>query len=137
MECTYEYNPGADTIEVTTNGTADAEKLVEMVRHIAAMCAERPSANVLVDHSRLKAGKLTMDGVRTASNATVSLKNVTGKRKCAHVVENDLQYGLVRAWEMLVEVSGYPELEMRVFRARTEALEWWNANEYQYGREKC
>ena len=124
MRCTYEYDANADTVEATTDGTADTEELVEMVRHIAAMCAERPSASIIVDHSRLKAGTVTMDGVRTVSNATVSLKDVLGKRKCAHVVQNDLQYGLVRAWEMLVEVNGYPELEMRVFRARNEALDW-------------
>ena len=124
MNCAYRYNSDADTIEVTTDGPADTKELEAMARSIAAMCAERPSANIIIDHSRLKAGAVTMNEVRTVSNVTVSLKDVLGKRKCAHVVENDLQYGLVRAWEMLVEVNGYAELEMKVFRARDGALEW-------------
>jgi hypothetical protein len=124
MTFRYDYNSDTDTIEVTTTGTADIEDLVEMVRHIAKLCQERPSASIMVDHSSLSAGSMTMDEVRTLSNVTVSLKDAMGNRKCAHVVENDLQYGLVRAWEMMVEVNGYPELLTKAFRNRQDALAW-------------
>ncbi len=127
MTCKYEYNSSVGTIDATTDGIADLEELVAMVRHIAELCGEKRSANIIVDHSQLNAGTITMDEVRTLSNVTVSLKDFIGKRKCAHVVANDLQYGLVRAWEMMVELSGYREFEMRVFRTRNEALDWVQA----------
>jgi len=127
MTCKYEYNSSAQTIQATTDGIASTDELVAMVRRIAEMCEESPSANIIVDHSQLNAGTVTMDEVRTLSNVTVSLRDLIGKRKCAHIVDSDLQYGLVRAWEMMVEVGGYPELEMRVFRARKEALDWLGA----------
>ncbi len=124
MSCNYEFNPNSDTIQVTTTGAAEIEELVEMVRTIAKLCGEHPSANILVDHSSLNAGPVTMDEVRTLSGVTVSFKGIMGSRKCAHVVKDDLQYGLVRAWEMMVEVNGYPELETRAFRQREDAISW-------------
>ncbi len=124
MNCEYEYDSNSDTIEVTTTGAADVDELVDMVKSIAKLCGERPSANILVDHSSLDAGSVTMEEVRTLSSVTVSSKNTLGGRKCAHVVKNDLQYGLVRAWEMMVEVNGYPELKTRIFRERVDALQW-------------
>ncbi|HKI82719.1 MAG TPA: hypothetical protein VKA63_00160 [Candidatus Krumholzibacteria bacterium] len=124
MSCNYEFNPNSDTIQVTTTGAAEIEELVEMVRTIAKLCGEYPSANILVDHSSLNAGPVTMDEVRTLSGVTVSFKGIMGSRKCAHVVKDDLQYGLVRAWEMMVEVNGYPELETRAFRQLEDAISW-------------
>jgi len=128
MICNYGYNPNYDTIEVITNGEANLDELVDMIKNIAKLCGERPSANVVVDHSALGAGSVTMDEVRSLSTVTVSFKNILGRRKCAHVVENDLQYGLVRAWEMVVEVNGYPELRTRAFHNREDALQWVSSN---------
>jgi hypothetical protein len=35
---------------------------------------------------------------------------------CAHVVAKDIQFGLVRAWEIMIELAGVTDLRTMVFR---------------------
>jgi hypothetical protein len=118
------YDPDLDTIEATTHGLADLTTLIEMMHRIAELCRKQISANILVDHSDLDAGFLHMSEVETLSSASVSLKEAFGMRKCAHVVGNELQLGLVRAWEIMAEMYGLTDLEMMDFNHRDEAIQW-------------
>lgn len=123
------YNPGLNSVEAITLGVAEAARLKEMVFCIAGLCQQHSSANMLVDHSRLDASPVSMDDVRALSQATVLLKDVFDSRKCAHVVSTDLQFGLVRAWEALTELGGFPELDKGLFRSREEAVAWLTAGD--------
>ncbi len=97
---------------------ADITALIEMLHRIAELCGQEKSANILVDHSELDASHLTMNNIDTLSRITVSLKDTFRKRKCAHVVAEDLQFGLVRAWEIMVEIKGFTDMETRLFKNR-------------------
>jgi len=118
------YNPNLHIIEVTTDGLAAVTDLLEMVHRNAELCRKEGSANILVDHSELDASSLTMRDIQTISDACVSLKESFEKRRCAHVVSNALQFGFVRAWEMLIEANGLTELTTKLFKKREEALAW-------------
>jgi hypothetical protein len=118
------YDPGRNVIEVVTQGKASGAELREMAQYIAGLGGRHPSANLLIDHSNLDAGSLTMDAVGSLSNTTASLKDTFKARKIAHVVNGDLQYGLVRAWEIMLENAGAADIETRVFRSRTAAVAW-------------
>jgi hypothetical protein len=121
-ECVY--NPDLNIIEATTEGLADMATMLEMVQHLTEICERERSANILVDHSKLDASSVTMDNVETLSLTVVSSKDCFKGRKCAHVVSRGLQFGLVRAWEALIEVNGFTELETSTFTDRDEAIKW-------------
>jgi hypothetical protein len=124
-ECSY--YPNLNTIEVSTHGVANITALIEMLHRIAELCGQEKSANILVDHSALDASSLTMNNIDTLSRITASLKDTFKKRKCAHVVAEDLQFGLVRAWEIMVEIKGFTDMKKRLFKNRDEAIEWVKA----------
>jgi hypothetical protein len=121
-ECSY--NPNLNAVEAATSGTADVTALIELVHRISALCDQQRSANILVDHSQVDATPLTMRDVETLSRTMVACKETFQGRKCAHVVAKDLQFGLVRAWEAMIEIHGLTELETGLFTDRGEAIAW-------------
>lgn len=101
-----------------------------MVRCIAELCAQEYSANILVDHSELDASPLSMEQIQRLAALVVSLKDDFEGRKCAHVAVKDIQFGLVRAWEIMVELNGFSNFDFikMVFRNRTDAIKWFQTN---------
>ena len=124
MVADYRYNPTLNAIEVTTSGTADLPGLSDMLRHIAELCAQHGSAHLLINHSRLDAGLINMNDIRHLGRATAQMREIFGMRRFAHVVDRDLQYGLVRAWETLAGLNGLSAVDNRLFRNRSEAVAW-------------
>ena len=121
------YNPKLNVVEAVTHGSADVVRLLEMLHRITEHCRREASADILVDHSDLNAGSLTMENVETLGRTAASLNDVYRYRRCAHVVTSDLQFGLVRAWEIFVAMYDLTELETRLFKNRDEAVEWLEA----------
>ena len=126
MEYQCMYNPELDTVEGATHGKADAAQFLEMLNQVVALCGREKTANILLDHSDLDAGTLTMENIETLGRQAASKKDICMVRKCAQVVTNDLQYGLVRAWQIMVEMYDLTELETRLFKNRDEAVAWIN-----------
>ena len=124
MKYECNYNPNLNAIEVSTHGAADLATLIEMLHRIADLCLQERSANVLLDHSELDATHLTMENVERLSLDTVSLKDIFKMRKCANVVAKDYQFGLVRAWEIMLDIKGFTDVETTIFKNREEAIEW-------------
>jgi hypothetical protein len=124
MDYEFTYNPNLDAVEVATHGLADLDGLKEMNHRIAEACERERSASILVDHSDLDVSRLSMSDVEALSRTAASFKHVFGNRKCAHVVSKDSQYGLVRAWEIMVDLKGLDEVDARTFRDRDEAVGW-------------
>jgi hypothetical protein len=121
------YNPELNAVEAVTHGSADVTRLLEMLRCISELCRQQERANILVDHSDLDAGSLTMENIETLGRRAASLKDILRLRRCAHVVTSDLQFGLVRAWEIIVAMYDLSELETRLFKNRDQAVEWIKA----------
>lgn len=125
-ECNYNTDLGF--VEAVTHGAATREDMVSMCISIRDLCEKHPSANVVVDHSDLDAGPLSMDDIRYIADLVVSSRSVFAGRKCAHIAVKDIQFGLVRAWEILVELSGMSDLDTMSFRSRDSAIEWIKSN---------
>jgi hypothetical protein len=121
-ECVY--NPNLNIVEVRTSGVADMTTMIEIVHRIAEICEREKSANILVDHSELDGSLLSMGDIETLSRTSASLRDVFKTRKCAHVVAEDYQFGLVRAWQTMVEINGLTDVEARLFKSRNEAVDW-------------
>jgi hypothetical protein len=121
-ECSY--NADLNTIESVTHGLASLTGLMDMLRSILDLCSMSATANIIVDHSNLDAGPLTMKDLSKIISHVVDAKDILMTRKCAHVVATDLQFGLVRAWEIMVELAGVIDFDTMVFRSKTDAIEW-------------
>ena len=67
---------------------------------------------------------LTIGNIEAAKYLSVSSKSILNNRKCAFVVFRNIELGLVRAWENMVEWSGGIGLETKIFKQKEEALEW-------------
>lgn len=124
MEYTCSYNPTLNTIEVFANGVANLTSLIEIEHQVAELCSKEKSANILADYSEVEPGPLTLCDIDTLGGVTVSLRDIFKMRKCAHIVATGVQYGLVRAWEIIIETKGFMDIETRVFKKRSEAIEW-------------
>jgi hypothetical protein len=125
FECVY--NSELDIVEGVTHGVADVAKYLELMDRVMELCRQEEAENILVDHSDLDAGTLTMEHIETLGRTAASKKEVCKVRKCAHVVINDLQFGLVRAWEIIVSMYDLADLETKVFKNRDEATDWIKA----------
>ena len=120
------YNPDFDTFEVTSRGLGNLETMLEIGKRIIEFCLENPTAKVLVDHTRLDVTQITMNDLETMSRFVRLRMHPIGARKFAHVLENDLQFGLGRAWENMVAVhgTGLDTIETQMFREKEEAMRW-------------
>jgi hypothetical protein len=118
------YNADLNTIESVTHGLANLTGLIDMLRCILDLCSQNVTADIMVDHSNLDAGPLTMKDLSKIIGHVKNAKDILKTRKCAHVVAKDLQLGLVRAWEIMVEVAGITDFHTMVFRNKADAIEW-------------
>jgi hypothetical protein len=124
MEFECIYNPELDTVEGVTRGKADVETFLEMLNRVLEICGQQEAANIVIDHSYLDAESLSMANIETLGRKAASKKGICKVRKCAHVVTNDLQFGLVRGWEIIVSMYELSDLKTQVFRSRDDATEW-------------
>jgi hypothetical protein len=121
------YNANENVVEAVTYGKGDMTQLLEMMQCVLDLCGQQESANILIDYSELDAQSLTMENIETLGRRAAEKKDVCKVRKCANVVTNDLQFGLVRAWEIIVQLYDLVDLEIRLFKNRDEATEWIRA----------
>ncbi len=124
MEYRCTYNADQDLVEAVTGGVASPAEFSDMLIEVAGLCRRNETAHILIDHTALDVGNLRMEEIRALSRLVASARDLIRERKCAHLVGSDLQFGLVRAWEIMVEINGFPELTTRVFRDRLAALDW-------------
>jgi hypothetical protein len=124
MQYKCNYNPDLNTVETSTCGAASLTELIDMSRCITELCSQKRSANIMIDHSELDASSITIDDVNVLSSLAVAWKDILKMRKCAHIANTEVQFGLVRTWEIMVEISGLTNFNMMVFRNRDDAIEW-------------
>jgi hypothetical protein len=124
MEYDCIYNAKNNTIETTTHGLAKADVFIKMVRSIIEECKQHEIANLIVDHTDLDSSPLTIDNIETVKKITISFKSILNNRKIAFVVSRDLELGLIRAWDNMIEWSGGTAIETKIFKKREDALKW-------------
>jgi len=100
------------------------DELINMEHHIINLLAQEKTANILVDHSEVDASLITMSDVERLSQIAALSKDILTKRKCALIAANDLEFGLVRAWEIFIDMKNMKDFSTRAFRSKVPALEW-------------
>jgi len=121
-ECSY--NSALNIVETVTAGSASMTEMLEMLHCIVELCKRNESANIIVDHSKLDPDPLTTDALSNISRHVALAKDIFKNRKCAHIVAEDFQFGLVRAWETMVELAGVTDFYTNIFKNRADAVEW-------------
>ena len=81
-----------------------------------------PGLEILVDCSKSDLSGLSAADVRNASEAVVVLGEQFGTGRAAMVVGRDVDFGMVRMWELLT--ADKVPFEFCVFRNLAEACEW-------------
>lgn len=122
----YDYEP--NIIEFDTHGLATTNGIIAMLHSAIELCTQNETADIIVDHSDLDASQISKDDVLTISHHFTKAIDIFKTRKIAHIAAEDLQYGLIRMWQILVDIEGFPDLPLMVFRNKKSAIEWLKTN---------
>lgn len=118
----YAIVRGNGFLEVRTLGNAELGGLANMVDELLSHPHWEPGGKLLVDHSELNAGPITVDEVRVLADKVTQVRERFGHARCAHLVARSLEFGLVRMWEAYVE--GRWDTVTMCFRSRVDAISW-------------
>ena len=123
----YIFVSGDGFLEVKTSGSANHNALARMVDDILRHADWKAGGSILVNHSDLNPGRLTVGEIRSIANIVSHKKDGFGQARVAHLVTQDLQFGLVRMWEAFI--TGNWDASTRCFRSRDEAIAWLKSDE--------
>ena len=120
MKFTLHYFDGL--LEVKTFGEAECVKFREILESMVNHEKWNLGTPFLINHSNLNSGNLTVTDIQSIAEFNSLYKDKIGHSKCAHLVSRDLEYGMVRMWEVYVEGKWY--VTNKLFRSRDEAVKW-------------
>ena len=122
MQFNVHYYDGI--FEVTTSGDANLQGFNDFVKVIFEHEEWKPGGRILFDHTGLNAGPLTVDDVQGVANIAGQYNEQFGNAKLATVVSRDLEYGMARMWQILLEIHEVWYASEKLFRDRHEAVAW-------------
>ena len=110
--------------EVTTSGDAILQGYYDFTEALLEHEEWKPGGLILLNHTELNTGPLTIDDVQAIAIISKQYSEQLGTAKVAILVDRDLDYGMTRMWQALVEshTTSYDSVE--IFRNRNEAVAW-------------
>lgn len=110
--------------EVTTSGDALLQGYYDFTKAVLEHEEWKPGGLILLNHTELNTGPLTNDDVQEIANISGQYSEKLGTAKVAIVVDRDLDYGMTRMWQGLVEshITWYDSV--KIFRNRDGAVAW-------------
>ena len=110
--------------EITTTGDAILQGYYDFTEAVLGHEEWKPGGLILLNHTKLNTGPLTIDDVQAIANIAGQYREQLGTAKVAIVVDRDLDYGMTRMWQVLVERHTTSHDSAKIFRNRDEALAW-------------
>ena len=110
--------------EVTTSGDAILQGYYDFTKAVLEHDEWKPGGLILLDHTKLNTGPLTVDDVQAIAIISGQYSEQLGTAKVAIVVDRDLDYGMTRMWQVLVENQTISYASAKIFRNRDEAWAW-------------
>jgi hypothetical protein len=110
--------------EVTTSGDAILQGYFDFTLAVLDHEEWKPGGLILLNHTELNTGPLTIDDIQAIANISEQYSERLGKVKVAIVVDRDLDYGMTRMWQSLVESHTTSHDSSEIFRNRDEAVAW-------------
>jgi hypothetical protein len=110
--------------EVTTFGDAILRGYYDYTEAVLEHEKWKPGGLILLNHTDLNTGPLKIDDVQAIANIAGLYSKQLGTAKVAIVVDRDLDYGMTRMWQALVESYTTSPDSTKIFRNRDEAVAW-------------
>lgn len=110
-----------DAAALTTAGAASLEGFRLGIRALVDDARFQSGMPILVDHTSLDVSTLEASDVRAIGEFTATLGDRIGPSFVAVVVPDQVTFGFVRMGESYAD---QPQLSVRVFYSRQEAVEW-------------
>jgi hypothetical protein len=108
--------------EVITSGDAEVDKFGDILESLAGHEKWKPGTPFLINHAKLNAAPLTPDDMRKIAELNGRYAAKIGNSRCAHFVSRELEFGMARMWETLVE--GKWDVSEKLFKSKDEAVAW-------------
>ena len=118
----YEVHYHDGFFEIKTYGDAEPVRFRELLDLLLAHEKWKPDTAILVNHSELNAGPLTVGDIYYIAGSFVRSRVQLGQARMAILVARDLEYGMARMRTGFVE--GKWDVIENVFRSRDEAISW-------------
>jgi hypothetical protein len=82
-----------------------------------------PGSPIMFDETELKSGTLTVNDVSAIANLCLLYKKQFGSAKVAILVARDLEFGMNRMWQILMEGIDC-DISEKIFKSKSEAMLW-------------
>jgi hypothetical protein len=111
-----------EDVSVETSGSASVEGLHAMAQAIMADPRFRPRLKILIDHSGINLGVLSVQDAQRRVELLADDAGRMGPQHVAIVVGQAASYGVMRMFELLM--GDRTRLSVRLFYSQEEAREW-------------
>ena len=109
-------------VDVRFMGILDILEMKSALKSIIDQPDWKPGKSIVFDYSDLDFTGFSSKDMQMISDLVVGHKNSFGRGKWAFIISNDLQFGLMRVWEMITE-DRVPMI-INLFKNRLEAQNW-------------
>jgi hypothetical protein len=116
-------------IIITITGKLTTEDVAEMLEQIVDSEDYPANVNAIYDFTRMSFENITSDFLKSLDYQIQRGDLRRAGAKTAYVCPEDLKYGMIRVWEVLIDDLN---VETLVTRSMEEALNWVNSELMQY-----
>jgi hypothetical protein len=109
-------------VDVRLRGVFELQAIKNVLQSIVTHSDWEPGKSIIFDYSDLDFTGFSSEDMRLVSDMVVQYKNSFGSGKWAFIISNDLQFGLMRMWEMITE-DRVP-MVIALFKNRPAAHDW-------------
>jgi hypothetical protein len=111
-----------DVVEVHLKGAVELAGMNSALQSIINFPDWQPGKSIIFDYSDLDFAAFTTKDMRLISDLVVRYKASFGMAKWAFIISGDLQFGLMRMWEIITE-DRVP-MNINLFKSRPDARAW-------------
>ena len=131
MEYKLTVDDDLKAVVVATSGPPDITTFKEYCDGIAALLTKTNYLNILGDHQKVEPffSYLDSGAIREYAEYIKRYKDIFSKARIATVVDKEVDFGIVRTWDTIVDALGMP-LDHKVFKDMDEARRWLKKKDY-------
>lgn len=122
MEYSISFDSSDSTATLQVSGVLNRAEVMGMVQAFLSDPNWKAGTNVLVDYRKADFSLASEADIQSVSDSIRRFGNTIGDGRVGVVVSRDLDFGMVRMWELMM--GDQVPFAVRVFRSKREAQEW-------------
>jgi hypothetical protein len=122
MDIMITYNQENNLVIIEAKGDASVEGLSELIDQLFRFPQWESGMSTLIDFRNFSITPLKNDDIMKVSQMVKALKDALGDGDCAIAVSREIDYGLVRMWQIQTEPG--VQVQIEVFMSYDEAFKW-------------